>query len=174
VNFTAKLEDELDEIAEGKPWVPVIDDFYQQFAKDLAIADEALPKLDLRKEPELVGRDCPLSGHPLVYRQGRFGRFIGCSHYPQCKYTEQILVKVGVTCPNCGGDLIEKRSKRGRVFYGCSNYPACEWTNWKRPLPQPCPACNSVMVQDNKDTAKCTVCGHAIPLEDLQLATQPT
>lgn len=164
VDFTARLEDELDEIAEGKPWVPVIGQFYEKFARDLATADEALPKLELKKEPELVGRDCPLSGHPLVYREGRYGRFIGCSNYPGCRYTEQILVKVGVTCPNCGGDLIEKRTKRGRPFYGCSNYPNCEWTNWKRPIPVPCPVCNGVMVQENRDSARCTVCEHTMPM----------
>ncbi len=168
VDFTARMEDELDEIAEGKPWVQVFDEFYQQFSKSLAVADEALPKLDLKKEPELVGRDCPLSGHPLVYRQGRYGRFIGCSDFPKCRYTEQILVKVGVTCPKCGGDLIEKRTKRGRVFYGCSNYPDCDWTNWKRPLPQPCPVCNGVLVQENKEIAKCTVCENTVPLAELQ------
>lgn len=172
-DFTARLEDELDGIAEGKPWVPVIGEFYEQFAKNLAKADEALPKLDIKKEPELVGRDCPLSGHPLVYREGRYGRFIGCSHYPQCRYTEQILVKVGVTCPKCGGDLIEKRSKRGRRFYGCSNYPDCDWTNWKRPLPQPCPVCGGVMVQENKETAKCTVCEHVVQLDSLLQQGQP-
>ncbi len=166
VDFTARMEDELDEIAEGKPWVPVIDEFYQQFSRSLAVADEALPKLDLKREPEYVGRDCPLSGHPLVYRQGRFGRFIGCSNFPQCRYTEQILIKVGVTCPKCGGDLIEKRTKRGRVFYGCSNYPECDWTSWKRPLPQPCPVCNGVLVQENKTTAKCTVCENTFPLAE--------
>lgn len=164
VDFTARLEDELDEIAEGKPWVPVIGQFYEKFSRDLATADAALPKLELKKEPELVGRDCPLSGHPLVYRDGRFGRFIGCSNYPSCRYTEQILVKVGVVCPNCGGDLIEKRTKRGRLFYGCSNYPNCEWTNWKRPIPHPCPVCSGVMVQDNRETARCTVCNHTIAL----------
>jgi len=174
VDFTARLEDELDEIAEGKPWVPVIGEFYRQFEKDLATADEALPKLDLKKEPEFVGRDCPLSGHPLVYRQGRFGRFIGCSNYPHCRYTEQVLIKTGATCPDCGGDLIEKRSKRGRVFYGCSNYPNCEWTSWKRPLPQPCPVCNGLLVQDNKDTAKCLACGHTIPIEMVQPEAQPS
>ena len=168
VDFTARLEDELDEIAEGKPWVPVIGQFYQQLARELDVADKALPKLDLKKEPEFVGRDCPLSGHPLVYRQGRFGRFVGCSAYPACRYTEQILTKVGVICPNCGGDLIEKRSKRGRVFYGCSNYPQCDWTNWKRPLPQPCPVCAGVMVQDNKETARCTRCDHTGALDQLQ------
>ncbi len=172
VDFTARLEDELDEIAEGKAWVPVISEFYDKFSKDLSVADEALPKLEIKKEPEFVGRDCPLSGHPLVYRQGRFGRFIGCSHYPHCRYTEQILVKVGVTCPLCGGDLIEKRTKRGRTFYGCSNYPECEWTNWKRPIPQPCPVCDGVMVQDNKEDAKCTICGHTMPLEQAQTTLQ--
>ena len=168
VDFTARLEGELDEIAEGKAWVPVIGDFYRKFSRDLAVADESLPKLDLKKEPELVGRDCPLSGHPLVYRQGRFGRFIGCSNFPGCRYTEQILVKVGVTCPLCGGDLIEKRSKRGRLFYGCSNYPQCEWTNWKKPVPQPCPVCSGVMVQDNKTMLRCTVCDHTMPGEQVE------
>jgi len=173
VDFTARLEDELDEIAEGKAWVPVIDQFYQKFAGDLAVADEALPKLDLKKEPEFVGRDCPLSGHPLVYRQGRFGRFIGCSNFPGCRYTEQILVKVGVTCPTCGGDLIEKRSKRGRVFYGCSNFPTCNWTNWKRPLTTPCPVCNGVMVQATKELAQCTVCEYKMPSVDILPVAQP-
>lgn len=172
VDFTARLEDELDEIAEGKPWVPVIGEFYQQFSHDLAVADQAIPKLDLKKEPELVGRDCPLSGHPLVYREGRFGRFIGCSNYPHCRYTEQVLVKTGVTCPQCGGDLIEKRSKRGRVFYGCSNYPECNWTSWKKPVPVPCPVCGGVMVQENKDTLKCTACGHVMPSEGALLPAE--
>jgi DNA topoisomerase-1 len=168
VDFTARLEDELDEIAEGKAWVPVISEFYEKFANDLDMADQALPKLDLKKEPEFVGRDCPISGHPLVYRQGRFGRFIGCSHYPNCRYTEQILVKVGVTCPKCGGDLIEKRTKRGRTFFGCSNYPDCDWTNWKKPIPHPCPNCGGVLVLENKESAKCTQCERNTLLETLQ------
>ena len=173
VDFTARLEDELDEIAEGKPWVPVIDQFYRQFEQALDAADAALPKVDLRKEPELVGRDCPLSGHPLVYRQGRFGRFIGCSHYPHCRYTEQVLVKMGVACPKCGGDLIEKRTRKGRIFYGCANYPACDWTSWKRPLVQPCPVCAGVMVQENKTLARCTNCGHTIPLPEAAPEAEP-
>ena len=172
VDFTARLEDELDEIAEGKEWVPVIDGFYQKFAKDLAVADRALPKLEIAKEPEFVGRDCPESGHPLVYRQGRFGRFIGCSNYPGCRYTEQILIKVGVTCPKDGGELVEKRTRRGRVFYGCSNYPDCDWTSWKRPIPQPCPHCGGVLVMENKDTAKCTICERTTLLEALQPVTE--
>jgi DNA topoisomerase-1 len=168
IDFTARLEDELDEIAEGKAWVPVIGDFYHRFEQYLAAADKAIPKLDLKKEPEFVGRDCPESGHPLVYREGRFGRFIGCSNYPACRYTEQILLKVGVTCPKCGGELVEKRTRKGRVFYGCSNYPACDWTSWKRPLPQPCPVCQGVMIQENKELAKCTRCGHEQPIVEAE------
>lgn len=173
VDFTARMEDELDEIAEGKPWVPVIDEFYKEFSKSLAIADAALPKLDLKKEPELVGRDCPLCGRPLVYRQGRYGRFIGCSDFPKCRYTEQILIKVGVTCPKCGGDLIEKRTKRGRIFYGCSNYPECDWTNWKRPLPQLCPVCNGLLLRENKDAAKCSVCENTFSLAEIGFVPEP-
>jgi DNA topoisomerase I len=161
VDFTARLEDELDQIAEGeKEWVPVVDGFYQEFATNLALADEAIEKLDLKKEPEPVGRACPKCESPLLYREGRYGRFIGCSNFPKCRHTEQILVKVGVNCPTCGdGDLIEKRTRRGRVFYGCSNYPECDWTSWKRPLPQPCPVCNGLMVQVKEDVAECTQCG---------------
>jgi DNA topoisomerase I len=100
VDFTARLEDELDQIAEGeKEWVPVIDGFYREFATNLAAADEAIEKIDLKKEPELVGRECPQCGSPLLYREGRYGRFIGCSNFPKCRHTEQILVKVGSTAP---------------------------------------------------------------------------
>ena len=161
VDFTARLEDELDQIAEGdKQWVPVVDGFYREFAANLAVADEAIEKIDLQREPELVGRACPKCEEPLVYREGRYGRFIGCSNFPKCRHTEQVLVKVGVDCPDCAdGDLIEKRTRRGRVFYGCSNYPEWEWTNWKRPLPQPCPVCEGLMVQVKEDTAECTKCG---------------
>lgn len=171
VDFTARLEDDLDEIADGKAWVPVIDEFYQQFSEELVAADNAIPKLDLKREVEPVGRDCPVSGHALVYREGRFGRFIGCSDYPRCKYTEQILVKVGVTCHQCGGDLIEKRTRKGRVFYGCSSYPECDWTSWKRPVAQPCPVCAGVMVQENKSTLKCTRCEHTEAVEPVEEET---
>ncbi|MCA9936500.1 MAG: type I DNA topoisomerase [Ardenticatenaceae bacterium] len=159
VNFTARLEDELDEIAEGKPWVPVLAEFYKDFSGNLEKADEAIPKIDLREEPEEVGRECPLCGSPLLYRQGRYGRFIGCSNFPTCRHTEQILEKIGVACPNDGGDLVVKRTRRGRVFYGCANYPDCDWTSWKKPIAQPCQKCGGLLVEINKTTAECTKCG---------------
>ncbi len=167
-DFTATMEDSLDDITQGTPWVPIIDEFYSEFSKELETADAALPKLDLKKEPEPVGRDCPLTGHPLVYREGRYGRFIGCSDFPRCRYSEQILVKVGVTCPKCGGDLIEKRTRKGRVFFGCSTYPECDWTNWKRPVPEPCPICSGVMVMQTKDMLKCTNCEHMQDYEPVE------
>ena len=92
---------------------------------------------------EEIGRACPVCGKPLVIRYGRFGKFIGCSDYPNCRHTEPFLERLGIACPLCGtehgGEIIERRSKRGRVFYGCSRYPDCEFTSWKRPLPAALP-----------------------------------
>lgn len=167
VDFTARMEDELDEIAQGKPWVPVISGFYGRFTKNLEKADAAIPKIEIKREVEPVGRNCPTCGSPLVYREGRYGRFIGCNNFPSCRYTEQILLKVGVACPKDGGELIEKRTKKGRVFYGCANYPDCDWTSWKRPLPQPCRRCGGVIVQLNNDTAECTQCGERQPIMEM-------
>ncbi len=167
-DFTARMESELDEIANGKEWVPVISGFYERFSRNLEKADAAIPKINLKREVEPVGRDCPLCGRPLVYREGRYGRFIGCSDFPKCRHTEQILIKVGVTCPNDGGDLVEKKTRKGRVFYGCANYPECDWTSWKRPLPQPCRVCNGLVVQINKDTAECTQCGERQEIKQKQ------
>lgn len=164
VDFTARLESELDKIAEGKPWVPVIDGFYRRFSENLTKADEAIPKINLKREPEPVGRDCPLCGSPLLYREGRYGRFIGCSNFPKCRHTEQVLNKIGVACPNDEGELVEKRTRKGRVFYACANYPECDWSSWKRPLLQPCIHCQGLLVQINQETAECTKCGERQPL----------
>ncbi len=158
-DFTARMESDLDGIAEGEPWVPVISEFYGRFETDLAKADEALPKLDLKKEPELVGRECPTCGNPLVYREGRYGRFIGCSTFPKCRFTEQILVKVGVVCSHGGGEIVERRTRKGRVWYGCTNYPECEWTSWKKPIPEQDGSCDGLIVQVNKTTTECVTCG---------------
>ncbi len=165
-DFTARMEDDLDKIAEGEPWVPVIAQFYKQFEKDVAKADAELPKGALKIEPEPAGRDCPDCGEPLLYRAGRYGRFIGCSNFPTCRYTEQILIKVGVTCPKDGGELVQKKSRRGRVFYGCANYPDCDWTSWKRPLKRPCDSCGGLLVQSSKTMAECTVCAKKQPLPE--------
>ncbi len=163
VDFTARMEDELDEIAQGKPWVPVVEHFFGDFSKNLKVAEEDMPKVSLERETEPVGRDCPTCGNPLLYRHGRYGRFIGCSNFPACRYTEQILDKLGIACPQDGGDLVVKRTRRGKTFYGCANYPQCDWTSWKRPLPEPCSHCGGLLVQANKEEAECTHCGRRQP-----------
>jgi DNA topoisomerase-1 len=157
VDFTARLEDELDKIAEGEPWVPVIGSFYGQFSENLQVADESLPKLDLKAEVQLVGRACPLCESDLVYREGRYGRFIGCSNFPKCRHTEQLLNKIGVTCPN-GGEMVERRTRRGRVFYGCSRYPDCEFSSWKKPVVDEAKSCNGLLIQLNENETECVAC----------------
>jgi DNA topoisomerase-1 len=166
VDFTARLEDNLDEIAEGKPWLPVMDSFYGSFTGRLERAEKAIGKVDVAaREPELVGRECPTCGSPLVYRESRYGRFIGCSTFPTCRFTEQIITKIGVECPNDGGDLVEKRTRKGsRLFFGCANYPECDWMSWKRPLTTPCKVCGGLLVQANRRMAECTKCGERQPL----------
>ncbi|MBI3941480.1 MAG: type I DNA topoisomerase [Chloroflexi bacterium] len=157
LSFTAGMEEDLDLIAEGeKAWVPVLKEFYGPFSEELKRAEATMEKVTIQDEP--LGEPCPACGEPLVIKTGRFGKFIGCRNFPTCRYARPILNKIGVTCPDCGGDLIEKRTRRGRVFYGCSNYPTCEFSSWKRPLPQPCPHCGGLLVQGGKDWATCLTC----------------
>jgi DNA topoisomerase-1 len=171
IGFTSQMENELDLIAEGdKEWVDVIRQFYGTFEPELEKAKENMPEIP-KAAPEPVGRDCPDCGRPLVYRVGRFGKFISCSGYPECKYTEKMqkpVEKIGVACPKCGGDLVVKRTKRGKIFYGCTNYPKCDFAEWNRPIAQPCPVCGSLMVMSGKDTAVCTNegCKHKMNVEE--------
>ncbi len=171
VGFTSQMESELDQIAEGsKEWVDVIRQFYETFEPALESAKVAMPEVP-KSAPEPVGRDCPNCGKPLVYRTGRFGKFISCSGYPECDYKEKMerkIEKIGVACPKCGGDLIVKRTKRGKIFYGCANYPKCDYAEWNRPVKEKCPECGSLMVAVSKNTAQCTNkdCGAKIRIEN--------
>jgi DNA topoisomerase-1 len=167
LGFTARMEDELDKIAEGDAaWVDVIREFYEPFAAQMEKAAEEMP--EVKPEPELLDRECPECGHQLMIRHGRFGKFIGCSNFPECRHTEPWLEKIGVACPLDGGDIVERRTRRGRTFYGCANYPECEFTSWKRPLPQPCPNCGGLLVVEGRDRAACTQCENTYDLEALQ------
>jgi DNA topoisomerase-1 len=164
--FTARMEQELDEVAGGeREWVEVVREFYEPFEKQLEQAERRMP--EVKPEPKELGRDCPECGNPLIIRHGRYGKFIGCSNFPECRYTEPLLEKVGVKCPEDGGDIVERRTRKGRVFYGCSNYPECEFTSWKRPLTQPCPNCGGVLVEDDKEHAKCLQCEQRVSVHDL-------
>jgi DNA topoisomerase-1 len=131
VGFTAEMEEKLDLIAMGEQaWVPMLQKFYAPFASAVEVARETMPRIEFVPEP--TGDLCPQCGEPLVIRQGRYGKFIGCSSYPKCRYTAQIPLP-GVACPECGGPVVEKRTRKGRTFYGCGNYPTCEWATWKKP-----------------------------------------
>jgi len=158
LSFTAKMEEELDEIAEGeRAWVDVVRAFYNPFSEQVKRAEELMP--EVKAEPETIDRICPDCGKQLVIRHGRYGKFVGCSSFPTCRYTEPWLEKIGVYCPEDGGDLVQRRTRKGRVFYGCANYPECEFTSWKHPLAQPCPECEGLLAVESKDSASCIKCG---------------
>jgi DNA topoisomerase-1 len=173
-NFTARLEDQLDDIAEGKMnWQPMLTEFYQPFEKQLAVAQASIEPM---KGEEPIGRACPVCGKPLVIRYGRFGKFIGCSDYPTCRHTEPWLDRIGIACPLCGkehgGEIVERRSRKGRTFYGCARYPECQFTSWKRPLAQPCPNCGGLLVEQSQSVAQCTVCARTYQMSEI-LAPEP-
>ena len=159
IEFTARMEDELDEIASDKGnWVDVVQDFYTPFEKSLSNASQAMERVEL--PVELTEETCPKCDKPLAVKTGRFGKFLACTGYPDCKYTKSYQKKTGVECPKCGGDLVERRSKKGRTFYGCSNYPKCDFAIFAKPLSTPCPQCGSIMTEYRNTEAKCTKCGH--------------
>jgi DNA topoisomerase-1 len=178
VGFTAQMEDDLDLIAGGRrEWVPVLRDFYEPFSATLSQAREEMPTVQMGDRP--TGELCPECGHPLIYKYGRYGKFIGCSNFPNCRYLQPILVRIGVKCPDCGGDLVERRTRRGRTFYGCSNYQgdepdSCKFAVWKRPLPQPCPACGGMLTEARQGWAKCVACEEETEIASLpQAQTEP-
>ena len=131
VTFTAGMEDNLDEIANGKlNRNQVLNDFYDPFKTrlDEVFKEADRVKLDLGTTDEI----CPKCSEPLVVRMSKFGKFLACSTFPSCKYTKNILEKAGITCPKCGGEIVVKRTKRGKQFYGCGNYPKCTFAAWKK------------------------------------------
>jgi len=159
IEFTARMEDRLDEVAhDNKDWVQVIQDFYTPFDKDLQNAFLLMDKVKLADE--LTEEICPQCGKPLAVKVGRYGKFLACSGYPECKYTKSFQVKIGVKCPDCGSELVQKVSKKKHTFYGCSNYPNCQFAIYFRPLPQPCPKCSGLLTLYRQKWAKCTKCSY--------------
>lgn len=147
VEFTAKMENNLDEIEEGNiVWKNIIEDFYKDFEKRLEIAEIEMQEVEIKDEP--VGIDCEQCGSPLVYKMGRYGKFMACSNFPDCRNTKPIVKEIGVVCPQCeSGQIIEKKSKKRRIFYGCDQYPSCDFLSWDKPLARKCPKCDNVLVE---------------------------
>ncbi len=211
-DFTAHMEEKLDEVSQGeREWVPMLQEFYGPFAEHLDNANENMPRV--KPEDEVTDESCENCGKPMVIKTGRFGRFMACTGYPQCRTTRQLKesdsgdnavadtetdevceqcgkpmvlktgrfgqfiacsdypkcknthpMKTGAKCPLCDGDLVERGSRRG-VFYGCSNYPECKYTNNRRPLPDPCPECDGLMVANRDGSTACTVCAWKAPAQ---------
>jgi DNA topoisomerase-1 len=165
-NFTARMEEDLDKISTGEAeWVKIMDEFYGPFSKKVEKAQEDMPVV--KSGPEPIGRDCPKCGKELVIRYGRYGKFISCSGFPDCRHTEPWLEKIGVACPKDGGELVERKTRKGRMFFGCINYPECDFTSWKRPIPQPCPNCQGLLVIANKREAQCIRCEEIFLQDDV-------
>ncbi|MGW8441307.1 type I DNA topoisomerase [Paenibacillus sp. SEL1] len=169
VEFTANMEGDLDHVEEGEGnWVKVLSDFYESFEKRLEVAEEEMKEIEIKDEVSDV--ICDKCGSQMVYKLGRFGKFLACSAFPDCRNTKPIVKDIGINCPTCGeGHVVERRSKKGRIFYGCDRYPECDFVSWDKPSIKPCPSCNSLMVEKRtKQGTKlnCTVCDHSEMLEE--------
>ncbi|WP_150267633.1 type I DNA topoisomerase [Paenibacillus tepidiphilus] len=169
VEFTAHMEGDLDHVEEGEEdWVKVLAEFYESFEKRLVVAEEEMKEIEI--EDEVSDENCEKCGKPMVYKLGRFGKFLACSGFPDCRNTKPIVKDIGVECPKCHeGKVVERRSKKGRVFYGCDQYPGCDFVSWDRPSAKPCPVCGSWMIEKrNKQGAKlqCTACDHSEEVAD--------
>src|SRR5690606_8925458 len=147
IEFTAKMEKDLDYVEEGKVnWVKIIDDFYGDFEKNLKIAEKEMQEVEIKDEP--AGEDCEQCGNPMVFKMGRYGKFMACSNFPDCRNTKPIVKDIGVKCPKCNeGNIIERKSKKRRIFYGCDRFPECDFISWDKPLPRSCPKCENLLVE---------------------------
>ena len=155
--FTAQIEEKLDDVGEGKEeWVDVVEDVYEPFSKLLEAADQAIEKVEIKDEP--LDEPCPQCGTNLVIKNGRFGKFIACPNYPDCKYTRSIVKQLDATCPLCGKPILERKSRKGRKFYGCSGYPECEFTMWNMPSDVKCPECGCITLEKKLKSGKSYKC----------------
>lgn len=149
VNFTAQMEEKLDKVADGElEWEDVIRKFYENFVKRLKVAEEHMEKVVIT--PEESDELCPNCGRRLVYKMGRYGKFLACPGFPDCRFAKPIIKELDVSCPSCGKPLVERKTKRRRKFYGCSGYPECEFTTWDMPQAEKCPKCSFITVLKGK------------------------
>ncbi|QHA91779.1 type I DNA topoisomerase [Bacillus sp. N1-1] len=161
IEFTAGLENDLDKIEDGEAeWISVINEFYQNFEQRLKVAEEEMKEVEIKDEP--AGEDCEKCGSPMVIKMGRYGKFMACSNFPDCRNTKPILKEVGVTCPKCKeGNVVERKSKKNRLFYGCDRFPECDFLSWDKPIKRPCPKCGDLLVEKKtkkKKEIKCVNC----------------
>lgn len=148
--FTAQMEENLDEVEHGKEeWVELLDEFYSDFDKTLKKAKEEMEGIKLQLKEDQTDIICDKCGRQMVVKVGRYGKFIACPGYPECKNVLKFVQKTGVKCPKCDGDVIVKHTKKKRVFYGCSNYPNCDFVSWNEPVNERCPQCGGILFKKN-------------------------
>ncbi|MFJ3387214.1 MULTISPECIES: type I DNA topoisomerase [unclassified Lysinibacillus] len=163
IEFTAQMEQDLDDIEEGsRQWKEIVREFYKDFEVHVKYADEAMEKVVIKDEP--AGEDCELCGSPMVFKLGRYGKFMACSNFPDCRNTKAIMKPIGVKCPSCEtGEIVERKSKTKRLFYGCNQYPECEFVSWDKPISRPCPKCSALLVEKKIKKGvqiQCTKCDY--------------
>jgi DNA topoisomerase-1 len=148
VEFTAGMEKQLDDIEEGtQEWNRVVAEFYKSFRPELEQAEQEIGKITIAEEPEVTDVKCDICGKNMVIKKGRFGKFLACPGYPECKNTKPIVEELDVPCPRCNSQLVVRKSKKGRKFFGCKNYPACNFMTWDEPVKEKCPECGGFMVK---------------------------
>ncbi|MFC1789527.1 type I DNA topoisomerase [Patescibacteria group bacterium] len=156
IKFTAKMEEELDQVAQGKNnWIPIIKKFYVPFEKHLERKYEEVSKKEFTENP--TKRKCPECGSPLLIRIGKYGKFYACSNFPKCKFTESLKEnKIDIKCPECKGEIMAKRTKKGKIFYGCKNWPKCTFAVWDKPTGEKCKKCGKPLIEKKKGQIKCS------------------
>ena len=151
--FTASMEDKLDDVeVKSLDWKEIVREFYATLKVELEVADKAIEKVEV--EDQLTDELCEICGKPMAIKSSRFGEFLACSGYPECKNTKPIVKKTGISCPDCGGDIVAKRGRSGKTFYGCSNYPTCNKAFWYKPTDKKCPECGEILLERNLRNAK--------------------
>ena len=146
LKFTAQMEEELDSVERGdEEWVDLLRDFYGDFEETLKTAKADMDGVKLKLKEDETDIVCDKCGRKMVVKMGRFGKFIACPGYPECKNVMKFVEKTGVKCPKCDGDVIVKHTKSKRIFYGCSNYPNCDFVSWNEPTNEKCPQCGEIL-----------------------------
>ncbi len=177
-HFTARMEEGLDAVEQGKgPWTALVGDFYDYFKKDLDVAEQKMRDVK-RQGWKASSLKCEKCGGEMVLKFGRYGEFLACSHYPRCKNTKDITHKTGIRCPSpgCGGEIVERSSKKGSIFYGCSRFPQCRFASRAEPVAENCPYCGNTYLVKIKNGLKCPECGKKMEeflVEELKLGRVP-
>lgn len=171
VKFTAQMEQDLDKVEQGQEqWVEVLDNFYGDFDKTLKKAKEEMQGVKIQLKEDETDYICELCGRRMVVKVGRYGKFIACPGYPECKNIKKFVQETGVKCPKCGGNVIVRKTKKGRIFYGCSNYPDCDFVSWNEPVNEKCPLCGEILYKKKgkKPTLFCAKegCGFQKAIEE--------